>query len=281
MFSGPYAFDGVGQALDGARHGLVGEVPVAEDEGGGICLGRGQAVVVQARQAYVRPRRLLHHRARRAVRQGQEQVESGGRPADGLSGQPGREFAQEVVAAAFVAQAGGPQMAVVRAGGDEAGEGVLVDDGRRGASGVPRGEGVGPPFGSGDPAQPYGRGEGLAQRTEQGDMVRRGPLQVAHGMAVVAELGVVVVLHDQAVHLPCPVGEFGAAGGGEDDAGGELVGRGHDHGPGGSGLMQEVDAQAVLVHGYRDGGQPCGGHGEVELRPAGVLDRHVGVPGGP
>lgn len=143
VFSGPYAFDGVGQALDGARHGLVGEVPVADDEGGGICLGRGQAIVVQARQAYVRPRRLLHHRARRAVRQRQEQVESGGRPADGLSGQPGREFAQEVVAAAFVAQAGGPQAAVVRAGGDEAGEGVLVDDGRRGASGVPRGEGVG------------------------------------------------------------------------------------------------------------------------------------------
>ncbi|WP_411117666.1 hypothetical protein [Streptomyces sp. 058-1L] len=62
---------------------------------------------------------------------------------------------------------------------------------------------------------------------------------------------------------------------------GNWRGRGHDHGPGGSGLMQEVDAQAVLVPGYRDGGQPCGGHGEVELRPAGVLERHVGVPGGP
>lgn len=67
-------------------------------------------------------------------------------------------------------------------------------------------------------------------------MLRRDPLQGAHGMAVVAELGVVVVLHDQAVRLPCPVGEFGAAGRGEDDAGGELVGRCHDRGPDAAGL---------------------------------------------
>ncbi|WP_032795836.1 hypothetical protein, partial [Streptomyces sp. HCCB10043] len=83
----PYPLDGGGQAPDGFRHRLVGEVPVADDEGrdrgvrpGGL---RRRPVVVQARQAYVVAGRFLHHGVRRAVAQGEQQMESGGRPADG------------------------------------------------------------------------------------------------------------------------------------------------------------------------------------------------------
>src|SRR5258708_3031990 len=93
-----------------------------------------------------------------------------------------------------------------------AGAGGLVG----GAEGAGGGEGEG---GGGE-----GGGEGFGGGAEVDDVVRVEALEGADGLAVVAELAVVVVLQDQSAGASGPVDGGGAAVVAEGDAHGELVG---------------------------------------------------------
>jgi len=80
-----------------------------------------------------------------------------------------------------------------------------------------------------DPAEPQRRRERLADRSERRDAFRAQPLERADRLAVVAELGVVVVLDQPCVVLGRPRHERLAALGREQSAGRRLV-RGRQHG---------------------------------------------------
>lgn len=96
------------------------------------------------------------------------------------------------------------------------------------------------------------RGHGLGQPGDVGDVGGVLRLQRRDGAPVVAVLGVVVVLHDQRVVGCGPGQQAGATLGGEDRAGGELVGGGDQHLPQ-PGDLEGVDLQAVLVDRERHG----------------------------
>ena len=78
------------------------------------------------------------------------------------------------------------------------------------------------------PAQPQRRGQRLGHATQVGDTVRGHRLQRGHRWSVVAVLGVVVVLDDQATG-PGPADQLPPPLGGQHHPGGELVGRGDHH----------------------------------------------------
>ena len=71
-------------------------------------------------------------------------------------------------------------------------------------------------------------------------------MQCANGLAVVAQLGVVIVLEDHAAGLAGPVAQREPAFRGEHRAGRELVRRSDQHGVG-RGVTELVDADAELV----------------------------------
>ena len=80
-----------------------------------------------------------------------------------------------------------------------------------------------------EPPEPQPGRERLRGRAAVDDDVGREPLQRADRLAVVAELGVVVVLEHERARAPRPRDQRGAPLGGEDGAGRELV-RGGDEG---------------------------------------------------
>ncbi|TXL91951.1 aldo/keto reductase [Streptomyces sp. IB2014 016-6] len=237
-------------------------------------------VLRQVRQPYIAPGGATHHVPGRAPREMEQQMESGGGPRHPVPGQPFGDLREKAVAPPAVPQPGGAQMPVVRPRLQEPGERGLVDHGRRRPHGVRRVQPVEQTGRHDGPADPQGGRQRLAERAEQGDTFGIRALEGPDGVAVVAELRVVVVLHDQPVHLPCPVDEFGAAGRGEDDTGRELVGGRDDHRAHVRLAAQQVDAEAVVVHGYGDGCQARRRDGGAQPRPARILQGHVGVPGG-
>lgn len=93
-------------------------------------------------------------------------------------------------------------------------------------------------------------------------------MQRADGPAVVAELGVDVVLDDEAPDVAGPDG-FVAALRGHGDAGGALVGGRHRHDAGGA-AAQLVDGESLGVHGDRVEA-PAGGEALAGCGVAGVL----------
>ena len=92
---------------------------------------------------------------------------------------------------------------------------------------------VGQGTGHDQPAQAQSRRQGLRHAADVGDPPGVEALQRADGLAVVAELGVVVVLDDQAVAVRRPGEELAPALAAEHDAGGELVRRRYERRVGG------------------------------------------------
>ena len=121
------------------------------------------------------------------------------------------------------------------------------------------------------PAEAQPGGERLADRAEQHHPLRAEPLEAADRVAVVAELGVVVVLEHQPVHLGGPGDQLGPPPWRQDDPGGVLVGGRDQHHPGGAAAERaDVDALVVDRDGQPDGaGRPQQGVGALAVR---VLD---------
>jgi hypothetical protein len=100
-----------------------------------------------------------------------------------------------------------------------------------------------------DPAKPDRGRQRLAHRAEGEDPVRGDSLQHADGLAVVAELGVVVVLDDERVVTAGPLDQRLPPRRRQYHPGGRLVGRGHHHGAGPAG-RQGRDVDPEVVHGH-------------------------------
>ena len=203
--------------------------------------------------------------------------------AGGEAGEPRRrrvlgERGDERLALARVDAAHPPQVAVVAARLDQPRERELVQGGRAAVGEVllvrdrvdQRGR-------ADEPAEPQAGRERLADRADHHHAIGREPLQRADRLAVVAELGVVVVLDEDAVALARPGDRVAAAGRGEDDAGRGLVRRGEDgRAHVGAGVAQP---RAVRVHGHGDGAQPGPLGDRRPVLVARVLEPELRVPG--
>ena len=160
-----------------------------------------------------------------------EHVQPAAAPRGRQSGSSRARAASSVCAALCVAQAHPPQVALELAAGDEVGERELAGDLRACVLDRLRGDQrPREPRRRQHPAQPHPRCQPLARRADVEDAVGREALQRAD--ALVAELGVVVVLDDQPVAALGPLDQRRAATRAQRDAGRELVRRGHDDGVG-------------------------------------------------
>ena len=132
---------------------------------------------------------------------------------------------------------------------------------------------------SGATIQPSRRPGASVFDTEPAYSTRSGasPCSAPDRRAVVAVLGVVVVLEHERVRRGGPLGEQRAAGGGEDDAERELVRRGDHHRVERPVRAEPLDAQPLLVDLDRDRLEA----GRAELRAAGsargILDARSGA----
>ncbi len=102
-----------------------------------------------------------------------------------------------------------------------------------------------------EPAESQPRCEQLARAAGVDDALGREPLQRADGLAVVAVLGVVVVLDHDRVVLLCPCQQCGASLGRQHAAEWRLVRGRHEQRVGGD-VGERVGAQAVCVDGDRN-----------------------------
>ena len=163
-------------------------------------------------------------------------------------------------------------MTVVRPRGDEVGEAQLVQDARpRLPFALGSEHAVHVPLRQHHPAEPHRGGQALADRADVDHALGVETLDGADGLAVVAELPVVVVLQDHPAPRACPVDHRCPALGGQRSAGRELVRGREQHGPF---ACQPVDTGAVFVEGERHGpyagsreqfpveGQPVRLHGQ-------------------
>ncbi len=122
-----------------------------------------------------------------------------------------------------------------------------------------------------EPAEPQRRRQRLGDRADVDHEVRPQALERADRRAVVAVLGVVVVLDDQRVPLLGPAQQRGPPLGAEHDARRELV-RGRDEH--GAGVVRErVDHDALRVDRHRHGLEPAARQQGADLRVPRVLDR--------
>ena len=163
----------------------------------------------------------------------------------------------------LVGEPGAAHVAVVRAGGDELGQGDLVEHaGLRVGQRLGRDDvGVQMP-GKGEPAKPEAGCQRLAGRPGVGNVLGSERLHRPDRLAVVAELPVVVVLDDEPTAANGPVDRRGTPVGRERDTERELVCRGQQHrigvaqvaGPGAVGVHgQDPEAEPVRGRGRRDG----------------------------
>ena len=129
-----------------------------------------------------------------------------------------------------------------------------------------------------EPADPERGRERLARRAGVDDPIGVEALQRADRRAVVAVLGVVVVLDRDRAALAQPAEQRGAALAAQHDAGRVLVGGCQHHGVG---VAELVHAQALVVDADRDGLEP-GARDDLSLLGVGrVLDRDApGAAGG-
>ena len=125
------------------------------------------------------------------------------------------------------------------------------------------------------PAEPQRRRERLARRAGVDDALGRHALQRADRRAVVAVLGVVVVLDDDRVAAPRPVEQLRARRSGDSTApvGHWCAGVSTTASAPSAGEL--VDAQPALVDGDRHGLEAGVEHRLVLRAPARVLDRHA------
>ena len=175
------------------------------------------------------------------------------------AGELARERRDQRVAARAVDRAGAAQVAVELAALQEVGQRELLHDRRAEVvGGLGLDHAGGQPLGSDEPAQPQARRQRLADRPAVGDQLRREPLDRAHRGAVVAVLGVVVVLDDDSAGACGPVDQRGAALRREHHAERELVRRRDERGVRGE-RLEHVHAQPGVVHRHRHDLQPVRG----------------------
>jgi hypothetical protein len=123
----------------------------------------------------------------------------------------------------------------------------------------------------GNPSQPEGRGQRLAHGADQRDDVGSEELHRPDRIAVVAELGVVVVLDHETADLTSPRHELGAPGGREHVPQRELMGRRHDDGAH-VGSRELVDDEPVGVDRDRHRPKAVGGQVRADRFAPGVFN---------
>jgi hypothetical protein len=171
----------------------------------------------------------------------------------------------QAVTAAAVGEPGAADLPVVRAAGDELGQGELVQCRR--AAAERRDHRVQQPGRDDQPGQPHRRGQALARRAAVDHPVGRERVHAADRLPVVAELPVVVVLD----HDPAPLRERPAAARVQGHAQRELV-RGREQG--GVGTGRRGGHGAVTVQRQRAQVQARGRDDVAMLLVAVLLDGH-------
>jgi hypothetical protein len=213
-----------------------------------------------------------------AVREAEQDVEPGGDSFDGQAGERARERGRQGIAAAAIDKAGVANVAVVLAAADELREGALLE--RRRADVEQMLDPlrlVDEPLRHDRPGEPERRCECLRGRAEIGDAGVVESLDRSDRFAVVAELGVVVVLDHQRITPACPVEQLAASGAAHDDAGWELVGRGDENGV----RVEPVDLKPFAVDRLRDGLQVIEPEAFRLAVEGGIFDRDTTRPGEP
>ena len=158
------------------------------------------------------------------------------------------ERIEERIAAGTVAGSHAAQVAVEFASGQEVGEGVLLD-----ARSAPVGkqllalDRLQESGRDNEPADPERRRERLARRARVDDAIEDKALERADGRAVVAVLGVVVVLDRDRAGLAQPGQQRGPPFALEHNAGGMLVGR-SQHDRVGVGALEFVDPCSAFMN---------------------------------
>ena len=243
--------DGAGEPSHAVRNRTLGEVGVAEDQP--ATAARHQPVGRDAGEFDpFAPRRADDGGLVEVLGKPRHQVQAGGDAGRLQLGQSARELGQERIPQRSIDRAHAPQMAIELAAGEEVGERQLVQD-RRSAVGqqlgraqrldeVPRHD---------DPAEPKAGSERLAGGSRVGDAVGVEALHRTDRCAVIAVLGVVVVLDDQRGGLLRPGQDGGTRLRREHTAGGPLMRGGEDEHIGAQ-PRQGVDAHAVLSDGHAD-----------------------------
>ncbi len=200
-------------------------------------------------------------------------MEAGGDAAHAGAGEGGGERLEEDGALAAVALAGGADVAVEGAAGDQLGQRPFVE---AGAAAV--GHGPGEDDGrhqlgrEQQPAEPEGGGQGLGDGAGEHDRVGCQALQAAGRPAVVTQLGVVVVLEDQGAAVAGPGDQAAAPARLQHGPERQRVGGGDDHRVGRH-RGQGGDVDAVVVDRHRHHLEPLGFDRPAGQRVARVLDR--------
>src|SRR4051794_1407615 len=207
-----------------------------------------------------------------ALGQQDDRVQAGGDAEDAGPGQLALQRVEQHAALGRVGRPRAAQVAVQRAAAQQLGEGELVEradaevDAPAHLRHRPR------PLARGDEPADAQRGrEALRRRARIDDPLGVQALQRADRAAVVAELGVVVVLDDQPVGLARPREQLGAALGRHDVADGELMGRRGDHDARAAG-DEGGDVDALLARRDRDGLQAGAAGERGQQREARVLE---------
>ena len=184
-----------------------------------------------------------------------------------------RERGEQCVAAPAVGRTGAAQVAVELAALEEGRERELLEH-RRAEVRQPLllDHGRDEPRRHRSPAEAQRGRERLRDRVHVHDVVGRQALERADRVAVVAVLGVVVVLDHQRAGVARPGGERGAPRRLEHDAGGGLVGRRDEH-PVGAGGGDRGDVDAALVDRHRHELDAAVGDQLARAGVAGILDR--------
>ena len=163
---------------------------------------------------------------------------------------------QEDVAATAVDRPHPAEMEVELAALEEVGEGELLEAGRAPIEVLLRHrDRLDEPRRDDHPAESQARGERLARGSGVDDIVRGKPVERPDRLAVVAVLGVVVVLEDQRVAILRPGDERRPPLRRQDRAGRELVSRRDDDGVG-VGAGEHRDVQALVVDADRGDLEP-------------------------
>jgi hypothetical protein len=202
-----------------------------------------------------------------------QDVETRRRPGRPEAGQMPIEGAEQRVAARPVDRPHPAKVVVELAAVDDVGQRQLVQRGRAHVGRLLRGgdriDQVGRRH---EPAEPQPRREDLARRARVHHALGAEALERPDRLAVVAELGVVVVLDDGPPAALGPVDEGGPPLGRKHRAGRVLVDRGDDHRPGVRG-DEPVDPETVVVDGDRPPFEPGGRDRRPVFRIRRVLDR--------
>ena len=221
-------------------------------------------------------RRVADRRLTGAIGQPCDHVKPGGGPADRRLGQPLRERSDQRIPARVIHATGTAEVAVDLAALEQRRVHGLGENARdRARDSLLRRHLADEVAWNQRPPQPHPRGQRLAGRPDVGDTVRREPLERSDRVAVVAVLGVVVVLDDQRPAAPGPGNQLRATDRSQNRARGVLV-RGRQRHRVDLDALQLADVETVFVDRDRDRLEP-GLRDRLPYRPPPrVLDGHSG-----